>query len=217
MPADLVIFDFDGTLADTWRDIATAVNRTLREAELPAVEPGRVKDWVGHGVVPLLRRAVAAADGPVDDARVAALYEVFRRHYDRCCLDTTSLYAGMAAALDCLGDARLAILSNKPQRFLDRIVDGLAMRDRFAPVVGGDALAVQKPDPATIAHVVELAGAPRRVWMVGDSAIDVATGRAYGARTIGCAWGLRPRAELQAAGADALIDHPAQLPAALRS
>lgn len=216
MPGDLVIFDFDGTLADTWRDIATAVNQTLIEAGLPAVAAESVKDWIGHGVVNLLRRALTATVGSADESRVAELYGVFRGSYDRCCLDTTTLYDGMAAALEQLDGPTLAILSNKPQHFLDRIVDGLAVRPRFRTVVGGDALPVQKPDPATIAHVVTLTGPAARVWMVGDSAVDVAVGRAYGARTVGCTWGMRPRAELQDAGAGLLIDHPSALPAAIR-
>jgi len=206
---DLVILDFDGTLADTWRDIATALNRSLCEAGLPPVSGPQVKGWIGHGVLPLLRRAVGAAG----DAE--ALYATFRRHYADCCLDTTLLYDGMAAALDRLDGARLAILSNKPGRFLDQIVDGLGVRGRFAAVVGGDALPVAKPDPATIAHVVELVGAAPRVWMVGDSAVDIDTGRAFGARTVGCTWGLRPLEELRDAGAEILIDHPSQLPGVL--
>jgi phosphoglycolate phosphatase len=208
-PADLILFDFDGTLADTWRDIATALNRTLRDAGLPPAAADDVKRWVGHGILPLLRQAVGTS------ADAAALLEPFRRHYADCCLDTTVLYDGIAAALDRLADARLAILSNKPGRFLDQIVDGLGIRARFAAVVGGDALAVGKPDPATIAHVVQRVGAAPRVWMVGDSAVDIDTGRAYGAATVGCTWGLRPVAELRRAGAQILIDHPAQLPQAL--
>lgn len=205
MRDDLVIFDFDGTLADTWRDIEAAVRRSLREVGCAPVDPAVVRDAIGHGVRPLLQRAAGEA-GQLD-----RLYEAFRRHYAACCLETTALYPGMGAVLDRLGGATLAVLSNKPQAFLDRIVAGLGLAGRFAVVVGGDALAVQKPDPATIAHVVARAGATRRVWMVGDSAIDVATGRAWGAATIGCAWGLRPVEELRAAGAQVIVAHPAEL------
>lgn len=209
MAGELIVFDFDGTLADTWRDIATGLNRTLREAGLRQADAAQVRAWVGHGVRPLLARAI----GDDDPQRIEALYARFRVHYDDCCLDSTALYAGMAAALDALAGRRLAILSNKPQRFLDRIVDGLGLRPRFAAVVGGDALPVSKPDPATLAHTVAVSGpAPAAVWMVGDSAVDVDTGRRFGARTVACAWGLRPRAELEAAGAEAIIDHPGELP-----
>lgn len=207
----LVVFDFDGTLADTWRDIATALNRTLAEAGLPAAAGPQVQAWIGHGVVPLLRRAA----GSEDAARIDPLYARFRVHYAACCLDTTTLYPGMAEALDALAGYRLAVLSNKPGRFLDQIIAGLGLAPRFATVVGGDALPVAKPDPATLAHVVAACGGAAPVWMVGDSAVDVETGRRYGARTIGCAWGLRPAAELHAAGAEAVIAHPAELAAAI--
>ena len=212
MPRDLVIFDFDGTLADTWRDIATGLNRTLRDAGLATAEPAEVKAWVGHGV----RRLIAQAIASDDPERIEPLYLRFRAHYAECCLDTTALYDGVEAALDALAPTHvLAILSNKPQLFLDRIADGLAIRPRFAAVVGGDALPVSKPDPATIAHVVAAVGGAPRVWMVGDSAVDVETGKRYGAATIGCAWGLRSREELRAAGVDVLIEHASELPALL--
>jgi phosphoglycolate phosphatase len=206
----LVIFDFDGTLADTWRDIATALNRTLREAELPEAHDDQVRAWIGQGMRVLLERAVPDDVRSAD--RIAALGARFRRHYDVCCLDTTTLYPGIARCLDDLAGHTLAILSNKPGYFLDRIVAGLAIVDRFAAVVGGDALPAPKPDPGAVAHVLRaVGGAPRPLWMVGDSAIDIATGRAAGARTIGCAWGLRSVDELRAAAAEYVIDHPREI------
>ncbi|MFN8641645.1 MAG: HAD-IA family hydrolase [Candidatus Binatia bacterium] len=213
MPGDLVIFDFDGTLADTVGDITTGLNRVLDEAGLPPAGEVQVRAWVGHGV----RRLIGQAIGSDEPGRVEALAARFRVHYEACCLDTTALYDGMNAALAALAERHtLAVLSNKPQRFLDRIAEGLAIRPRFAAVVGGDALAVSKPDPAAIAHVVaRIGGAAARVWMVGDSAVDVETGRRYGARTVGCAWGLRGPGELRAAGAEVIVEHPSALPAVI--
>lgn len=208
MPGDLIIFDFDGTLADSWRDIATALNRTLAEARLPEANSAHVRTWIGEGVMALLCRAAGSAEGD----QLAALHARYGAHYERCCLDTTTLYPGMREALDAMGDHTLAVLSNKPARFLVRMLAGLGVADRFAAAVGGDVVPASKPDPAAIGYVVgALAIAPGRVWMVGDSAVDVAAGRAFGARTVGCAWGLRGAGELHRAGAEFVIAHPREL------
>lgn len=208
----LVVFDFDGTLADTWRDLATALNQTLADAGLPPVSGPEVRSWIGDGALKLLSRALPAEERA--GGRLELHFERFRAHYDLNCLETTDLYPGIAECLDALcGEAVLAVLSNKPARFLDRIVEGLDLGKRFAAVLGGDSLAVTKPDPATLHLLVErLELRPDEIWMVGDSAVDIATGRAAGARTIGCAWGLRSVEELRAAGAEALVDEPAEIP-----
>lgn len=211
MSNQLILLDFDGTLADTWRDIATALNRTLREAGLRAAHGRQVRAWVGEGVGPLIEHAVP--EHMRSPERLAALIARFRDHYDRCCLDTTTLYAGIAECVAQLSGNTLAILSNKPTRFLDRMVTELGLGGRFAAVVGGDVLPRRKPDPAAVEFVVRATGVrPRALWMVGDSAIDVATGRAAGAHTIGCAWGLRGADELRGAGVEFLVEHPSEIP-----
>lgn len=210
-PARLVVFDFDGTVADTWRDIATALNQTLADAKLPEARGPEVRSMIGDGARKLLERAV-----PPDcrsEVEVDALYEVFSRHYHRCCLETTELYPGVEAALDELSPEGLAICSNKPGPFLDKIVEGLGLKGRFRVVLGGDALpGVRKPDRRVLEHLISRAGfEPDEVWMVGDSGVDVQTGKAVAARTVGCSWGLRGREELRAAGPDFLIDHPREI------
>jgi phosphoglycolate phosphatase len=206
----LLVFDFDGTLADTWRDLATALNRALADAGLPTVHGPDVKFWVGHGVRPLLARAVPSADAEHLDA----LFERFAAHYARGCLETTRLYDGVAECLAACADATLAVASNKPAEFLLPMVEGLGIAAHFAAVLGGDSLAARKPDPAVLREVATRTGAgaaPDAIWMIGDSAVDVATGRAAGARTIGCAWGLRGRDELAEAGCEFLIEHPREI------
>jgi phosphoglycolate phosphatase len=222
--APLLVFDFDGTLADTWRDLAAAVNRALADAGLPAVHGPDVKFWIGHGVRPLLARAVPDAD----DARLEALFARFSEDYARSSLDTTRLYDGIEACLAACAGATLAIASNKPEQFLLPMVEGLGIARHFDAVLGGDSLAARKPDPAVLYEVATRVGhdAFRRSeqseraewrrqaptsWMIGDSAVDVATGRAAGARTIGCAWGLRGREELARAGCEFLIEHPREI------
>jgi len=144
---------------------------------------------------------------------VTALYARLRVHYGRCCLDTTTLYPGVSECLARLSKHTLAILSNKPASFLDRMVIGLGLADRFAAVVGGDALPAPKPDPRALAHVAAVAAFSKgEVWMIGDSGLDIASGRAAGARTIGCTWGMRDAEELRAAQAEFVVEHPLEIP-----
>jgi len=212
MPArPLLVFDFDGTLADTWRDLAAALNRTLADEGLDPVEGPQVKFWVGHGVRPLLARAVPDAA----PARLEQLYARFSTHYERGCLDTTRLYDGIEACLAACAGAELAVASNKPAAFLVPMVERLGIAAHFTAVLGGDSLAARKPDPAVLHEVAARVAADPAgdIWMIGDSAVDIETGRAAGARTIGCAWGLRGREELIDAGCDHLIEHPSEIAA----
>jgi phosphoglycolate phosphatase len=104
----LVVFDFDGTLADTWIDLAAALNRTLAGEGLPEVTGPEVRFWVGHGVLPLLARAVPDADA----AHLERLRNRFFDHYQRGCMDTTRLYDGVLDCLEACRGADLAIASN---------------------------------------------------------------------------------------------------------
>jgi phosphoglycolate phosphatase len=207
----LIVFDFDGTLADTWRDLATALNETLREAGLAAVAGAEVRAWIGDGLMRLLERALPASEHT--PARITALYARLCVHYERCCLDTTTLYPSISECLARLSKHTLAILSNKPATFLDRVVTGLGLAGRFAAVVGGDALPAPKPDPRALDFVAAVAAfSEGEIWMIGDSGLDIASGRAAGARTIGCTWGLRGAEELRAAQAEFVVEHPLQIP-----
>jgi phosphoglycolate phosphatase len=207
----LVVFDFDGTLADTWRDIASALNQTLVRAGLEPVEGPDVRFWIGDGALKLLERAVPEAYRT--NQKLEELFEIFRECYDRCCLDTTEAYSGIGECLEALAGATLAVASNKPARFLNRILEGLGLKGHFQVVLGGDTLDVRKPDPAIVRHLIgAMDGEPREVWFIGDSAIDVQTGREAGARTIGCAWGLRGRDELREARCDFLVEDPRDIP-----
>jgi phosphoglycolate phosphatase len=207
----LVVFDFDGTVADTWRDIATALNRTFVEFGLATVEGPEVRYWIGDGARKLLRHAVPESHR--SEARIDELYARFAEHYDRACLETTELYSGVAECLEALRGVPLAIASNKPERFLMRIVEGLGLKRHFSLLAGGDTLAVRKPDPAVLLDLKDRLGTPvEAIWMVGDSAVDVETGHAGGANTIGCGWGLRGRDELLRAGVHFLVEHPREIP-----
>ena len=214
-PRTVVVFDFDGTLADTWRDLATALNHTLKDAGLEPVDGPDVRFWIGDGALKLLQRAVPEARRSQD--LLDELYARFRVHYERCCLDTTDMYPGVLECLDRLAHAELAVLSNKPALFLDRVVEGLGLKPYFRIVLGGDSTPKPKPDPVAMQHLLDRLGyEPGHLWMVGDSAVDIHTGKHSGAKTIGCTWGLRGREELRAAQPDHLIDSASEIPALVR-
>ncbi len=211
-PPPAVIFDLDGTLVDSLDDIALALGRALADAGLPPPPRPRVRAWVGDGARSLVARALAGR------ADVDAVLARFRDHYRAHPVVHTRVYDGVAAVLDAVVAAgrRLAILSNKPDDLTRTVADALLAAWPFAVVRGHRPDHPLKPDPAAaLAVAAELGVAPARCTFVGDSEVDVATGRAAGMRTAAVSWGLRDRAVLAAAGPDHLVDAPAELLAAL--
>jgi len=199
----LAVFDLDGTLVDSVADLAASVNHALDAVGLPGRSLEEVRGFVGEGARRLLERAVAPRDDLLDPALAA-----WQAHYEVHLLDRTRPYPGVEAALAAAGRT-LAVLTNKPGPMARRILDGLGLSRRFAEVVGGGE-APRKPDPAGLLALAARLGASREETVfVGDSAVDVATGRAAGVKVIGVTWGLGPRADL--AGADVLVERAEDL------
>ena len=187
--ARLVVFDLDGTLIDSSRDLAAAVNRALRRAApgAPALPEDVVRTFIGSGARVLIARSVAEAGlaQSVDD--VLAL---FLEEYRRGLLDATRLYPGTEDALSRLRDRRLAVLTNKPGDMSRVILEGLGVKGRFFRIYGAGDVEARKPDPAGLRRIAEEAGVDvEEAVMVGDSGIDVRTGRAAGALTAGVTYG----------------------------
>lgn len=200
----LIVFDFDGTLVDTLHDIADALNAARQEIGEADAALDTVRSWIGEGMDHLIREALPKSRA--DDAKAHAdLKARYRGQYARRMYATSRPYAGVEAMLDALAAFPLAVVSNKSEHFVREMVEHFDMTKRFIAIIGGDTLDVRKPDPRVIHHVVG-ARAPGETWMVGDSAVDIATGRAAGAHTIGCAYGIRGRAELHHAGAEHIVD-----------
>ncbi len=207
-----VIFDLDGTLVDSLDDIADALGAALADAGLPRPERDVVRGWIGDGARSLVAHAVGGR------ADVEVVLASFRAHYRAAPVVHTHLYAGLGAALDVLAapGRAFAILSNKPDELTRVVAARLLGAWPFAAVFGQRAGVPLKPDPtAALATADALGVAPARCAFVGDSAVDIATARSAGMRAIAVSWGFRPRAELASAGPDALIDRPADLPAAV--
>ena len=210
----LVVFDLDGTIADTAPDLAAALNAALVSLGRPAQSLEAVRGMIGHGTRALLRNGLAATGGG-DEALVAQAYPVLLSYYEAHICDHSAPYPGVEQAWDALAaqGVRLALCTNKPAALTDKLLAALGWKHRFAAVVGGDTLAVSKPDPAPLHLAIAQAGGGPAAF-VGDSIVDIQTAKAAGVPVIAVSFGFadRPAREL---GADAVIDHYADLAAAL--
>jgi len=166
---DLVIFDLDGTLIDSSRDLANAVNATRAHLGLAPIENETVYSYVGNGAPVLIRKAL----GPeYADEQVQSALEYFLAYYREHMLDNTVVYPGVREVLDQFRHAGLtmAVLTNKPVRFSQGIVDGLGLGAHFRRVYGGNSFEQKKPHPVGIETLMNEAGAAREeTLMVGDS------------------------------------------------
>ncbi|HLH40007.1 MAG TPA: HAD-IA family hydrolase [Bryobacteraceae bacterium] len=204
MSGRLLIFDLDGTLIDSKRDLADSVNATRAWAGLAPLPDEIVSSYVGNGAPMLIRRAFPGAS----EADLARYLAYFLDYYREHMLDATVLYPGVREALDRLHAAGipLAVLTNKPVRFSERLIEGLGLAPHFFRVYGGNSFEEKKPHPAGIHLLVNEAGADRdSTYMVGDSAVDVQTARNAGVRACGVSWGFRPETFLEAPP-DLIID-----------
>lgn len=207
-----VLFDFDGTLVDTFEDIVEAVQRMRAACGAQPLPAGEVRRHIGWGTGNLigqchprldpLRAAGLPPDGaplPLEPAAIEEGLEHFRRAYARVLLRTTRPYPGLpelCARLAADGLV-LAVVSNKPEGFTRRILAALGLVDPFRLVLGGDSLPVRKPDPAPLLHAARLLGlAAERCVMVGDGPLDIAAARAAGMPCGAVTWGIQSAAEL---------------------
>ena len=208
-----VVFDLDGTLVDSGRDIAEAANHALEKAGLLRLPHDELESYVGDGAPLLLARA-ARLD--VKDLKIAAMVTDFLDYYAEHPLDHTTLMPGALEAMDALGRYPLGVCTNKPRRTSLAVLRGLGLEARFKGLVAGDDLPKRKPDPTMVVETARLMGvAVQSVVMVGDGPQDVLSGRAAGAFTIGVRGGIQALERLTASAPDLMIDSLAALPAAI--
>jgi phosphoglycolate phosphatase len=203
------LFDLDGTLADTLPDIAASTNHVRAQFDLPPLPAAAVRMFVGDGARTLLQRALqpllvdlpaAAQYQKLDDA-----FAAYVRHHGNQCTRELQLYPGVCEHLLTLRAAghRLAVVTNKPERFALPIIAHLGLGDLLPVVIGGDTLPQKKPHPAPLLCALQRLGAsPASATMVGDGLPDLRAGAAAGVRTIACLYGYGDPEALRQHGAD---------------
>jgi phosphoglycolate phosphatase len=219
MRLDAVVFDLDGTLVDTAPDLHAHLNEMLAELGRPGFELDEVRPMIGDGARMLLRRGLDASGGMPAGVDLEALFSEFLRRYTARPLRFGTIFDGVVDALEALGAAgiKLGVCTNKPQAPTDRLLALLDLRRHFPAVIGGDVLAVRKPDPGHLQAVLDRLGAtPPRAVMVGDSANDVRVAEASGVPCVLVSFGYTTTPALEL-GAACVIDHMSELAAALAS
>ena len=174
----LIAFDLDGTIIDSRRDLADAANALIVEYGGAPLSEDAIGRMVGEGAAVLVRRVLDAASLGDRPGAVPRFLEIYDAHL----LNHTRLYEGMADVVSrARRHARVTVLTNKPTRPSERILEGLGVRDLFDEVIGGDSPHPRKPDPAALQAMMQRAGVTsERTLMVGDSAIDLETARRAG-------------------------------------
>ncbi len=211
---DFLIFDLDGTLIDSKLDLAHAVNAARAHFGLPPLDLDTVGTYIGNGAPVLIRRSMWP-DASDEDLRKALDY--FLAYYSEHKLDNTCAYPGIPEALEELhrDGVGMAVLTNKPVRVSNGILEGLGLGKYFSRIYGGNSFEQKKPHPIGVDTLLAEAGVPRdRAMIVGDSSVDVRTARNAGVKVCGVTYGFQPES-FATDPPDMMVDRPAELARAI--
>jgi phosphoglycolate phosphatase len=212
---DSCVFDLDGTLVNSLRDLALSTNHALDAQGFPTHDVEEYRYFIGKGVTKLIENVLPEASRTPEI--ILRTREMFDRHYGAHYLDNTLPYEGIPQLLQALAEKgfRLAVVSNKPDEFVKKLVSEL-FSGCFGAVIGQREGVPRKPDPASVFEACSLMGAnPKHCVYLGDSGVDMLTAAAAGCYPVGVLWGFRGREELLENGALALIEKPNDLIALL--
>lgn len=206
---DLIVFDLDGTLADSLPDLTEAANFACRKLGLPEHAPEAIKGMIGGGERKFMERVVGAGyQGYLEEC-----LKLYLDYYTRHCGDLTRLYPGVPETLARLAPKKLAVLSNKLQRLTEEVLRVMGILPLFAAVRGGGTNLPLKPSSEPLQALLgEMGVAPGRTLMVGDKIADIHTGRGAGTFIAAVTYGYGELADLAAAAPDFLLSRLTQLP-----
>jgi phosphoglycolate phosphatase len=210
----LFLFDLDGTLVDSQTDITASINRALLRMRLTPLQESRIANMVGFGMRKLVESALrASTEREPEEPLLQEGLAYFMEEYGAHLLDNTRLYPSAKEALEHLSWADFAIVTNKPEAFSKKILQGLGVAHHFKIVIVGDSIPHRKPHPAPLIKAMEFCNKPASLSvMVGDSAVDIEAGKAARVATCGVLGGFRPKEELVAAGCDVIVNNLLELP-----
>ena len=211
-PVRGLIWDLDGTIADTINAIRDGLNDTMRTYHYPDRSYEDVRCAIGNGARSLVKLSMPKPDS-LDEERVTAVLSSYDLAYSRTYLHTRVCYDGIpevVAALHARG-YRMAVLSNKQDPYVKGLIRQLLPQGEMEVVMGQTELP-KKPDPAVPFLIAQRLGiTPFCCAMIGDSEVDIQTAHNAGMLAVGCSWGYRGRAALEEAGADVIVDTPEEL------
>jgi phosphoglycolate phosphatase len=207
----LIVFDLDGTLIDSRKDLANSINAMLVEFDRQPLPEEIIAEYIGDGAGMLVRRALGdPADEPFVERALTSFLNYYREHK----LDYTYVYGGVFEALDALRIApdstprKMAVLSNKPVGPSQAICDALKLSTHFFRIYGGNSFSTKKPDPEGLTTLIREAGVlPDETVMIGDSDVDILTARRAKTWAIGCRYGLSSHT-VESIPSDCLADSP---------
>lgn len=205
------IFDLDGTLLNTLTDLAVACNHALETYGYPTHQVEAYKMFVGNGVYNLVKR-ILPEDAQDEETR-AKVKAAFDAYYEAHTVDFTKPYDGISEMLDALKKkgVKMIVISNKAHNFVVQLIQDI-FPGIFDVILGQRDYVPKKPDPAAVFEALgQVAVAPENTIYVGDSGVDMQTGKNAGLLTIGVAWGFRGEAELLENGADAIVHLPEEI------
>ena len=207
-PVDLLIYDLDGTLIDSVQDIVSAVNYMLIELKLPSRSQAEIRGFIGEGIQSLVERSLGAEH----ISKSAYALKILRERYSEHLLDHTKLYPDVREVLGHFAAKKQVVVTNKPEQFSIKVLEGLGIRKFFSVVIGGDSVRTKKPSPEAVFYVLNQSHVPpEKAVIIGDSAIDIETGRNAKITTCAVTYGLGDAEALATAKADFVISKFADL------